>query len=345
MRGDPSDNLPGVPGVGEKTAAKLITSYGGLDGVFANIDAQTPKLRASLAEHEERVRKNHEIMVLRRDAPIELPESLEMQPNMNEVQRLFDFLEFRTFAERLAEALGPAAVVLSSEEREQLVAEVTVSESPAASAATLAGLDDVAVAAAWEGEAGRSLLAGLAVVTDPSMSAVTWIPAAHLADDGVAAALSTAAVRAHDAKALMRSLLAHEPPIDLAGLALDTAIAAYLLDPAEARYQLAHLVERYTRFALAPDEPAAKGQLDLDGTAADPSTVAGREALAVHHLVEPVTTRLAADGMADLYATIENPLVRVLARMEHVGIAVDGTELRALNDRLTAEVVKLNAEL
>ena len=137
MRGDPSDNLPGIPGVGEKTAAKLIQTYGGLDGIFANVEAQTPKLRASLAEHEERVRKNHEIMILRRDAPIELPDSLVMQPNMAEVQKLFDFLEFRTFAERLADALGPAAVVLSSDEREQLVAEITVSESPAASAATL----------------------------------------------------------------------------------------------------------------------------------------------------------------------------------------------------------------
>ena len=137
MRGDPSDNLPGVPGVGEKTAAKLIQTYGGLDGIFENVDKQTPKLRASLAEHEERVRKNHEIMILRRDAPIELPESLVMKPDMAEVQKLFDFLEFRTFAERLADALGPAAVVLSSDEREQLVAEVTVSLAPAESAATL----------------------------------------------------------------------------------------------------------------------------------------------------------------------------------------------------------------
>ena len=72
LRGDPSDNLDGVPGVGEKTAAKLINTYGGLDGIFANVEAQTPKLRASLAEHEERVRSNAELMVLRRNAPIEV---------------------------------------------------------------------------------------------------------------------------------------------------------------------------------------------------------------------------------------------------------------------------------
>src|SRR6516165_10415858 len=70
LRGDPSDNLPGVPGIGEKTAAKLISSYGGLDGIFENLPALTPKLRASLAEHEEQVRRNAAVMVLRRDAPV-----------------------------------------------------------------------------------------------------------------------------------------------------------------------------------------------------------------------------------------------------------------------------------
>ena len=343
LRGDPSDNLPGVPGVGEKTAAKLIATYGGLDGIFAHVDEQTPKLRASLTEHEERIRKNHEVMVLRRDAPVELPESLVMQPNLDEVRRLFDFLEFRTFAERLAEALGPAAVVLSDAERQQLVAEVTESESPATTAQLFGSLDALDVGASWDGEPGRGALRGLAVVTDADAAAVTWVPGAHLEDPAVARALSAAAVRGHDTKPLMRSLL--QLGIELDRLELDTAIAAYLLDPAEARYELSHLVERYTRFAAPADEPAAKGQLDLDGTQADPATSAGRQALAVHHLVEPLMTRLDEQGMAELYRTIENPLVRVLARMEHAGIGVDVAELRRLNERLTADVVRLGAEL
>src|SRR4051794_1105107 len=91
LRGDPSDNLPGVPGVGEKTAAKLINTYGDIDGVFANVDKNTPKLRVSLTEAEERVRKNHEVMILRRDAPVELPGNLVMEPNPAEIKRLFDF--------------------------------------------------------------------------------------------------------------------------------------------------------------------------------------------------------------------------------------------------------------
>ena len=343
LRGDPSDNLPGVPGVGEKTAAKLITTYGGLDGIFEHLDDLTPKLQASLREHEERVRKNGDVMVLRRDAPIDLPESLKMDPNMPEVQRLFDFLEFRTFAERLAEALGPAVAVLSADERQLLEPEVEHSQSAAASAELLASLDTLDVAAAWDGEPGRAALSGIAVVTDGSTAAVTWIPGEQLADPGVITALSTAPLHGHDTKSLMRSLLT--AGVDLTNLHLDTAIAAYLLDPAEARYDLVHVLERYTPFATPADEPAAKGQLDLDGARVEPSTVAARAALAVHQLVEPITTSLRDQGMADLYATIENPLVRVLARMEHAGIAVDLVELRRLYERLTGEAQRLQGEL
>src|SRR6476660_9303814 len=89
LRGDPSDNLPGVPGIGEKTAAKLIATHGGLDGVFANLDSLTPKLRASLAEHEKQVRDNAAVMVLRRDVPITVDlDALSWGPqDMSELRR------------------------------------------------------------------------------------------------------------------------------------------------------------------------------------------------------------------------------------------------------------------
>src|SRR6476661_2041378 len=108
LRGDTSDNLPGVPGVGEKTAAKLINTYGGLDGVFANLGSQTPKLRASLAEHEENVRLNALVMELVRDVPldVEMEDLVLGELDLDELRRLFDFLEFRTLFERLEEALA-----------------------------------------------------------------------------------------------------------------------------------------------------------------------------------------------------------------------------------------------
>jgi DNA polymerase-1 len=352
LRGDPSDNLPGIPGVGEKTAAKLITTYGGLDGIFAHVDEQTPKLRASLIEHEDRARANHRLMVLRDDAPLDGVDldALEPRPKPEELKRLFDFLEFRALADRIADALGdrlaPGAG-LGGAERQELVPEVRTAASAAEAASVLRGQSVLDLGAAWSGEPGRGPLAGLAVVVDAEAAETCWIPAEFLDEPEVAEALRAhGEVRGHDVKPVMRSLLAIG--IDLRGLALDTAIAAYLIDPAEARYELADLVERFTSFARpsAPaDRAAAAGRLDLDGTDEDDAAVAARTALAVHHLAAPIRTSLEAHGMVRLYDEIENPLVRVLARMEHAGIAVDGAALRAINERLSAEVQTLAAEL
>ena len=161
LRGDPSDNLPGVPGVGEKTAAKLVTAYGGLDGIFAHVQDQTPKLRQNLTEHEAQARSNVEMMVLSRD--IELPIGLDdigfPDPDTDAVRELFDFLEFRTLYDRLAEALkkdlgstGTGAEVLE--------AEVVAADSAARAVGLLdqirAGTGPVAVEATWQGVEARS---------------------------------------------------------------------------------------------------------------------------------------------------------------------------------------------
>jgi DNA polymerase-1 len=346
LRGDNSDNLPGVPGVGEKTAAKLINQYGGLDGIFAHADEQSPKLRDNLAANEERARKNLELMLLRHDAPLEGVDfdDLAVTPKPDELQRLFDFLEFRTLGDRLAEVLGPTAGVKPSVPRDELVAEVAEVESATAAAALLADLELADLAGAWEGEPGRSALLGMAVVTDASMSAAAWIPVALLDDVAVGEALAShGRVRGHNVKPLMRSLLGLG--LDLRGLRLDTAIAAYLIDPAEARYELSDLLTKFTRFAPPRDDATAAGKLDLDGSAVTDAQRAARDALAVHHIADPIEASMAAQGMADLYHAIENPLVRVLAKMEHVGVGVDRQALLDINARLTAEVEALGSEL
>jgi DNA polymerase-1 len=348
LRGDNSDNLPGVPGVGEKTAAKLINTYGGLDGIFAHVDEQTPKLRSNLAEHEERARKNLDLMLLRHDAPIELDiDALEVTPNADELKRLFDFLEFRTLAGRLDEALsamGTSVDLGPVEERAEIVAEVTTAASAAEAATAISVLPSLDVAATWVGEPGRTPLAGIAVVTDASVADVLWIPADVLADDAVRSALGAHTdLHGHNVKPLMRSLL--EFDVELRGLTLDTAIAAYLIDPAEARYTLPDLIEKYTAFARPSDDVAGSGQLDLDGTSLGDAELAARDALAVHALAEPIVASMRAQGMAELYRTIENPLVLVLAKMEHVGVGVDVDELRELGKRLSDEVQTLQAQL
>ncbi len=349
LRGDNSDNLPGVPGVGEKTAAKLINKYGGLDGIFANVDEQTPKLRSNLIENEERARKNLDLMILRHDAPVASVDfdDLVPKPNGEEMKRLFDFLEFRALSGRITAAIngmGAAVDLGPQEEQQELVAEVTEIETSAEAAAVIAGVAALDIAATWVAEPGRSELSGLAIVTDPASAEVAWIPGRLLQDEAVDAALAAHTdVRGHQIKPLMRSLL--DVGVSLDGIALDTAIAAYLIDPAEARYELPDLIEKYTGFARPSDDASGSGQLDLDGTSMSDADRAGRDALAIHHLVEPIRASLQAQGMAELYETIENPLVMVLAKMEHVGVAVDIEELENLNKKLTDEVESLVEEL
>ncbi|MCU1359907.1 MAG: polA, partial [Ilumatobacteraceae bacterium] len=347
MRGDPSDNLPGIPGVGEKTAAKLINTYGGLDGIFANVDKQTPKLRQSLIDNEARARSNAELMVLRRDAPIDSIDlaALTVDPDQEETRRLFDFLEFKSLHDRLYEALGSAGTVAPASTGEVLHAEITEAPSPADAAAALAALATLDLSVAWAGVAGRSAITGIAVVLDVAAADVLWIPEAMVLDPTVLGAVAThPRVRGHHVKALMRVLLDHD--VHMAGLQLDTAIAAYLIDPAETRYSIEALAQKYTDVQMGDGDAAAnQGQLDFGSEQQDARAHTGAEALAVSHLADALESALDKQGMAQLYATIENPLVGVLATMEHVGIAVDVAELRKLNERLTADVERLGAHL
>lgn len=342
LRGDPSDNLDGVPGVGEKTAAKLIVTYGGLDGIFANADKQTPKLKENLVAHEERVRRNAQVMVLVRDAPIEVDlDALGVQPDLAETKKLFDFLEFKALYDRMADALAGIGVeVERTGSGEVLEAEVRRAESVADAAAVLRADTVIEFAGSWAGEPGRSELLGIAVVDDAASAEVVWISGAQLSDPAVQTALAaTAGLRGHNTKPLMRSLLALG--IDIPALDLDTQIAAYLIDPAETRYAIADLLDRYTSFQYPADDTAVTGQLDFGDSGIDEAKRTAREALAVHHLSTALRSALDKQGMLALYTEIENPLVRVLAKMEHAGIAVDVAELRAMNERLSAEVRRL----
>ncbi len=358
LRGDPSDNLPGVPGVGEKTAAKLINTYGDLDGIFAHLDELTPKLRENLAAAEARVRKNADATPLLRNVPIEcdLDELVMGGWDTEEVRRLFNFLEFRTLWDRLLEAVGEGE---KGEDAASTAAgvplEAVVERLPSAAAAIerirgwITAGTALSLAAAWAGREGRSAIEGLAAVELPSRPEVVWIEGGLLADLDVLAALgdlvgpSGVGISTHDAKALMRGLAVMG--VDFSHLDLDTAIAAYLVDPAGDQYLLEDLALRYAEIDLrAPDGPAA-GQLDLDGAATDPAEQAGRRAAAVARLVEPLGAALSARGLSRLYDEIERPLVRVLARMEEVGIRVDEDELRRLAKTLAEEARRLELEI
>jgi DNA polymerase-1 len=356
LRGDPSDNLPGVPGVGEKTAAKLITSYGGIDGIYEHLDAQTPKLRQNLATAEDQVRMNVLVMELLRDVPIEfdVDQLLTRDPwDPDEVKRLFDFLEFRSLLDRLFEAFGSVGVAASpAPPGEVLEAEVEVVEDPAELARRLhdlaAGPGPIAVAGATSGPH-DTILDGLAVVAEPDLAGVLWFGVGALVVPEVAAAVqrllaaSGPGIVAHDVKPVMRGLLGHG--ISLDGLRLDTALAAYLLDPSGTTYPLAALLERHTTWRLPDDAAPPAGQLDFGETGVTRATVAARAALAVHHVAPRLATALEEDGVTRLNDEVEVPLVGVLARMEHLGVGVDRSALVALVSEMTAETERLAEQI
>lgn len=350
LRGDPSDNLAGIPGVGEKTAAKLISQYGDIATVIAHAEEQTPKLRASLLEHGERVKKNAEIMVLRTDVPVDVRiNELSPTPNLELVKRFFDFCEFSNMFKRFNDLAGVMNWSTSGETPSDDVssvptAKVQVTDGKAADVVTLLKKDDVVFTHAWDGEPGRSALLGLAIVNDASTGTVSWCDVSLLDDKKVSSALAAAQkVVTHDAKPLMRYLLSRE--IDMAGLSLDTAIAAYLLDASQNDFSLHAICQRYLGQEPRTSQESS-GQLDFGGASSAQVREATADAALFVAQLAPILRRdLESIHNTDLYNDVENPLVRVLARMEHIGIAVDTKELERIRDHLTEQVNSLTAEI
>ncbi|MCC6225683.1 MAG: DNA polymerase I [Microthrixaceae bacterium] len=351
LRGDPSDNLPGIPGVGEKTAAKLVTTYGTLDGIFAHAAEQTPKLRSNLEEHEAQARTNAEVMVLVRDVPLEVgPGGLEQgHVDRDELTKLFNFLEFGSLVGRLSDAFGARLEGLEADARDVIEAEVTTFDLAGGASllrelANASSTTPVAVAGAWSGVPGNSALVGLAVVADADAAEVAWMPAEVVA--GCVGELGCLSIVAHDSKPVLRSLLAVAgDPVEQPTLVLDTKLAAYLLDPADARYELGELLERYVNTELAVGDAAPDGQLDFGAEDGGESIaqVTARAALGVARLAPKLREALDAQGLSELNDDVETPLVSVLARMEHVGVGIDVAELRRLSERLVEECERLRA--
>ncbi len=348
LRGDKSDNLDGVPGVGEKTAAKLINTHGGIDGIYENLDAMTPKLRENLTLFEPQVRRNLELMPLLRDVDIDA-EIVDLQIggiDAEAVRTLFDFLEFRALYDRLNVVLGfDGGPALSNVE--VLEAEVVRAENPAEAVAAIGSLGTSATSIA--GELADGVLEGLAIVTDSQAGDVLWLSQALLHNDRVRDALRNSigsvdsAVSGHDIKALLRALAGLD--VEVPGLWLDTAIAAYLLEPAESSYPLGSLLTRFASLELPEGSAPPDGQLDFAGDTIDVALLRSREALAVSRLTEPLAESLADHGLTGLNADIEVPLIRVLARMEHIGIGVDVAVLTEIRDGLVADTERLRTEV
>lgn len=351
LRGDPSDNLPGVPGVGEKTAAKLINAYGGLDGIFKHADEQTPKLRQNLNEFEDRARRNVDAMVLRKDAPVDFDRSSIGwgAVDVKEVRRLFELLEFNSLYERLSEILDDALPTLDSQTA-VLEAELVHATSPEECIAALIPMKEQTqpLSLGWIADEDGSLIA-LAVLQNFETAEVLVIEHELLQNADLIAALSSFTAHGgigfdtHNAKDLTRGL--RQLGLVGEGLRVDTAIAGYLLDPSGGRYVLDDLLMRYCREELVRSETANSGQLDLGGSGENLFLDIARDALAVSRLAPTMLKLIEERSMTWLYEELERPLISVLSRMEDIGVGVDVKELTRMRDHLVSEVQRLESAI
>jgi DNA polymerase-1 len=330
LKGETSDNLPGVPGVGDKTAAQLINKYGDIEQVIAHAAELTPKLREAITKNAEQVRINKELGHLLDDVQLDLdPVKLRLESWDEEaVRTLFTSLEFRSLHERLREVKFHAptnAPALQITSMVEFTSEADIHEGHALAFAWNKNW----LALSDEGQTARVLR------FDEAMERLR----SCLQDP-------TRAKLAHDAKSLCRSALAAGVEID--GLYCDTKIGAYLLDPGAASgYTLSDTAVRYLRVSINADqqskpEPGEQGALAFT---TDEKTSACREAIAVRALAPIIEERLRGQGIWDLATALEFPLVQVLARMEHTGILVDRDYLEKLNAEFGAKMVLLEGTI
>lgn len=360
LRGDGSDNLPGVPGVGAKTAARLLTDFDGIDDVYARID-EVPgkKVPAMLVEHRDAVDRNLALMTLRRDVAVgtttaELVRGARGAVDRDAFATLFAELELRTLGARVrSELLGDVEDAAATVEDGAGAAAVATSGEVAAPRAV-----DADGLAAWLAEAAGTVAVSLVtadhaadVVAEHVGLATAGAEPVVVPGDAVApgacpafdALLADPARRVvvHDAKRVHRAIGGGRR---LDGIGLDALLAGYLLAPDARDYSLGTLVaQRLGRDAAGPDA-AADGRLalDVDG---DAWAVAGHAAADLLELAPVLATALDDSGLRGVHDTIELPLTRVLAALEDRGIAVDVDVLTTLHGELAGRVDELAAEV
>ncbi|MFD0687124.1 DNA polymerase I [Actinomadura fibrosa] len=336
--GESSDNLPGVPGVGPKTAAKWLAKYGDLDTLVARVDEIKGKAGDSLREHLAGVLRNHQINKLDTEVGLELtPPQLSMgQWDREEIHTLFDSLQFRVLRERLYSSLSAA----EPEADEGFEVDLEALEPGALAGwleANATGRLGLAVTGTWGRGTGEVTALALA---SPDGPAVHLDPAELIEDDERALAAYLAdpsrPKAIHEAKGPMLALAARGLTLD--GVTSDTALAAYLALPGQRTFDLADLALRYLHRELR-NETEDTGQLTLDGSGEEEAAEAlAVRARAVAELADVLDRDLDKRGATRLLHEVELPLVRVLAGMERAGIAVDADHLAGLSASLGGQV-------
>lgn len=370
LKGDTSDNIPGVPGIGPKKASALIAQYGSLDEVIAHADEVKGKMGENLRAHIDDALLSRKVATIRTDAPVELD---------------FDETSFPAFsADEVSAALGTLGITAMQNRFLALIggeggaaAASSVFEIPAMVRAAAGDADALGAVAA---EISRAIDAGewvAAVVDDDKeegalfgLTRTLWLATSkglfaleegdggttavvdgfNFAHGVIAGVLARLFVEGRVASPDMKALLHELSPIDSSELELmdplatdstrifDTVVAAYLLDSDRSEFDEAYLADTYLQMAL----PAARG---AEGAGEDAPAPAARTAALTLALVAPLRDRMARENATNVFDGIEMPLVPVLAKMERAGMLVDPDRLHSLSEGLATQIAEVERSI
>nr|WP_303770424.1 DNA polymerase I [Schaalia odontolytica] len=340
--GETSDNLPGVPGVGPKTAAQWINKYDGLDNLLARADEIGGKRGAALREHMDDVVRNRRLNRLLTDMDLEVsPSDLARRPtDVAAIDRLFDSLEFGRLRQKVREVAGIGMGEGHADEAPEAVTEVEISVALADASCDIAqwarAYSTLVVLVEGDmrptrGDVTRLVLASgnEALVIDP----VELSPKQEEALGEVLATSSSLIV--HDAKGARHALSSRG--WTLGGVEFDTMLAAYLAQPDQRSHKLEDVLSRVLGVVIEEEEGDSEALFDLGDMGAGPSAAqvrAGKLAAHLHPLALTLRSRLEESSEAALLTDMEMPLSVLLGQMEDIGIAADTSVLDGLSDEL-----------
>ena len=370
LKGDTSDNIPGVPGIGPKKASALIAQYGSLDEVIAHADEVKGKMGENLRAHIDDALLSRKVATIRTDAPVELDFDATSFPafSADEVSAALGTLGITAMQNRFLALIGgeggaaaaasvfemPAMVRAAAGDAEALgVVAAEVSRAIEAGEWVAAVVDDDKEEGALFGLTRTLWLAtskGLFALEEGDGSAAVEAEGFNVARGVIAGVLARLFMEGRVASPDMKTLLHELSPIDSSELELmdplsvdstrifDTVVAAYLLDSDRSEFDEAYLADTYLQMAL----PAARG---AEGAGENAPVPAARTAALTLALVAPLRECMARENAANVFDGIEMPLVPVLAKMERAGMLVDPDRLRSLSEGLATQITEVERSI
>lgn len=369
LKGDTSDNIPGVPGIGPKKASALIAKYGSLDEVIAHADEVKGKMGENLRAHIDDALLSRKVATIRTDAPVELDFEATSFPafSADEVSAALGTLGITAMQNRFLALIGgeggtaassvfeiPAMVRAAAGDADALGAVAAeVSRAIDAGEWVAAVVDDDKEEGALFGLTRTLWLAtskGLFALEEGDSCAAAEVEGFNFAHGVIAGVLARLFMEGRVASPDTKALLHELSPIDSSEPELmdplaadstrifDTVVAAYLLDSDRSEFDEAYLADTYLRMAL----PAARGAEDAGEDAPAP---AARTAALTLALVAPLRDRMARENAANVFDGIEMPLVPVLAKMERAGMLVDPDRLRSLSEGLATQITEVERSI